>query len=351
MSACSVLYGVKMNKKWIIVGGVAAVLLIGITLYVLLGGREKKGPQQPFHPENWDQALPSSKSEIEDALSMFDDQEQPSYEELMKGLQNGKIRFVWELWRLRRACPENMDRLTCNMRILVYLKEKYGSPNGDKLVSLIKQYLKYEDIMLGFTWPEGIGMQERYALMKKKRREAMSPEEVALLFGSEEASMELSEKTRNFLKDTAGQPGEVRIKAYEAMVKQTMGPYYQAYMDDTPSFNRYEMEMSLRDADLAKVSPEQQTAMTRSVRERYFGKDGADRMAAVEKELAAGEQSEKAYEEAEKKFLAENASMPPDQKEAALSDMRVKFMGKEEAQAYARRREYEATMKKMGLTP
>lgn len=340
-----------MNKKWIFGGAVIAVVLVGITLFVLFSGRERKQKAEPFHPENWDASLPTAKSEIEDALSMFDDQEQPSYDELMKGLRNGKINFVWELWRLRRACPEDMDRFQCNMRILVYLKEKYGSPNGDKIVALIKQYLKYEDIMLGFTWPEGIGMQERYALMKKKRREAMSPEEVALLFGIEEANMDLSEKTRTFLKDTAGQPGEQRIKAYEEMVKRTMGAYHQAYMEDQPSFNRYEMEMSLRDADLAKVGPAEQASMTRAVRERYFGKDGADRMAAVEKELAQGEQNEKAYEEAEKKFLADNASMPADQKEAALSDLRVKYLGKEEAQAYARRKEYETTMKKMGLTP
>ncbi|MBI3395783.1 MAG: hypothetical protein HY042_08110 [Spirochaetia bacterium] len=127
-----------------------------------------------------------------------------------------------------------------------------------------------------------------------------------------------------------------------------MGPYYQAFMDDMPSFNKYETEMSLRDADLAKGNAAE---LTQSVRERYFGKDGAARMAAVEKELATGEENTRKYEEAEAKFLKENPSLPADQREAALGDLRVRLMGKDEAQAYTRRKQYEEAMKKQGLTP
>ncbi|MBI3396447.1 MAG: hypothetical protein HY042_11470, partial [Spirochaetia bacterium] len=204
-----------MNKKWMIgaaaVGGVLLLVVVGVLLF---GGRGQKKGNENFHPENWDAPIPSAKADIEEAFSMFDSQEQPSYQELMQGLRNGRINFVWELWRLRRGCPEKMERLQCNMRILTYLKEKYPGMDGEKLAHLVRAYLKYEDVMLGYSWPEGISTKERYELMKKKRREALSSDEATLMFGMEESSMELGEKQAAFFKDTAGMPGDQRIKQY-----------------------------------------------------------------------------------------------------------------------------------------
>lgn len=340
-----------MNKKKIlIISIVLGILIAGILVYYLFLGAED-AKQTALKMENWNAPFPTSPELVEQVFTMFDDEDMPTYEEFMSGLSSGKINLIWELWRLRRSCPAEMDRYQCNSRIITYLLEKYPGAGGEKLAGLIRRYLTYEEIMSETRMPDDLTMRQRYDLMREKRKDIFNAAEEALVFGMEEAKMDLADRGAAFVKDTAGMPGDQRVKAYEEMRKKTMGPYYDAFIKDEPSFDRYETEIFLRDSDFSKASSQEQTALTHSIRVRYFGEAGAARMAAAEKELATEEQQEKNYQTAEEKFLKENPSLSEAQREAALKKLRSQYMGEEDSEAYARRQQYEEAMKKMNVSP
>ena len=340
------------NKKILYASAAAVVILLAVVIFYVTRKDSGGGQENAvIKPENWEAEFPVSQALIEEVSAMFDDVELPPFNALMDGLRSGRINLVWELWNLRRQCPENLDRYQCNSRILVYLKEKYPGENGEKLAGIIRRYLSFEEIMSETRMSDSLTMRERYNEMRKKRKEIFNAEEEALVFGMEEAKVDLGDKTAAFFKDTAGMPGDQRMKAFEDMRKKAMGPYYQAFLDDEPSFNRYETEIALRDTDFKNAGSSGSAALTESIRERYFGKEGAARMAAVEKELQENENKVKQYEDAEKKYLAENASLPQAQKDAALAKLRVQYLGAEEAEVYQRRRQYDESMKNLGITP
>ena len=78
------------------------------------------------------------------------------------------------------------------------------------------------------------------------------------------------------------------------------------------------------------------------MRTRYFGEKGAERMAEVDREVAARQEKERDYLSAEAAFLAENPSLSGEEREQKLMELRVKYFGEEEAEAYARRQLYES---------
>lgn len=342
-----------MDKKKIMIAGAAiGVVIIGVIVYFLVAGNSGREKTVALKPENWDAPFSTSKEMIDEVFAMFDEEDMPpTFDVFLKGLETGKINMVWKLWELRRQCPQGMDRYNCNSRILAYLMRKYPGAGGEKLATLVKRYLEFEEVMSITRMSDDLTMRERYDIMRKKRHEIFQPDEEALVFGMEEAKMDLADKSAAFFKETAGQSGNQRVKAYEEMRKKAMGRYYDEFVKDEPSFDRYETEIALRDTDFSKVNSSEQAALTNSIRVRYFGEAGAARMAAVEKQLAAEDQAEKNYEAAEAKFLKENPNLTGDAKEAALKKLRSQYMGEEEADAYARRKQYEDAMKAMNVTP
>ncbi len=341
-----------MDKKRIqIIAGVAALVLISVTVYFLAFSGGQKN-QQVLKAENWDAPFPTSKEMIDEVFAMFEEEDMPpTFDAFLKGLESGEINFVWKIWELRRQCPPDMDRYQCNSRIIAYLQRKYPGSGGERLAGLLKRYLNFEEIMSATRMADDLTMRQRYDIMRKKRGEVFHADEEALVFGMEEAKMDLADRSAAFIKDTAGKSGEERVKAYEEMRKKTMGPYYDAFIKDEPSFDRYETELVLRDTDFGKATPQEQQAMTNAIRVRYFGEAGAARMAAVEKDLAAADENIKKYEDAEAKFLKDNASLSAADREAGLKKLRIQYMGPEEAEAYTRRRQYEESMKALNITP
>jgi len=324
-----------MNKKIII--GAAACVVIFLIAFIFIIGRSGKPsqsgtglPDEQF--ESWSLLSP-------EGADIFDEDDLLGYEELMAAARTGKISLVSELWRMRRKCGTD-DIEKCDEQLRAFLKGKFRFPDNEKLIALLDKYILYEKTMRQFKMPDNVTSQQKYALIREQRRKIFGDEDASLVFGLEEAKAVFSFQYQDFVKASAGQKGDVRIAKYEEMRKKAYGSYYDAIVAAEPAFNRFETEMALRDTDLAGAGAGKD-ALVQSVREKYFGTEGAARMAEVDKQLAQEEARERELEAAEKKFLSENPSMSTEEKEKRLIELRIKYLGADEAEAYARRKKLE----------
>ncbi len=332
-----------MKRKLIAAGLVLAAGLAATVVLLNRSTEESFGPR--VARENWQKSAEWSANSITEILLTFNEQEMPTYAALMQGIKSGRINLAWELWRLRRRCPEHWNRYECNSRILAFLREVYPGDSGRALAGLVQKYLVFEEVMSETPKPARLTPREQYEIVREKRRTVFSRDEALLVFGLEEARMDLRDDTIKLLNDTKGQSGDARVRALEDLRRRRLGQYYEAFVEDEPSFDRYELEMTLREDDLRSLPESQKAARTTAVRERYFGKDGAARMAAVEKDLRNESRQREAYEAAERAFLAENAALSASEKEVALMRLRREHFGPELAAAYTRRRTYENSLK------
>ncbi|MCE9596519.1 MAG: lipase chaperone [Spirochaetia bacterium] len=331
-----------MDKKWIF-GGIAALVIIIVTVLFLSSSRSKNGqssllPDAQF--ENWS-ILGGNSAE---GFDLFDEEGMLSYDELIAQAKKGRISLVSELWRMRRNCPKDMDFHACNEKLRAFIGKKFPYPDNEKLIALFDKYIRYEQTMMETKFGDNLTNQQRYAAIKQKRRELFGEEDAQLVFGLEESKAGFAFALQDFAKSTAGQSGDARIASYEAMRRKNFGNYYDAVVAAEPAYNKFETEVMLRDADLSKASDEQKSAMTQAMREKYFGPEGAKRMADLDKQLGQEREKETQLQAAEKKFLADNASMSEADKTAKLLELRKKYLGDDEAEAYTRRMEYEKYM-------
>lgn len=324
-----------MNKKIIIGAAVSIVVLLLVAIFILgRGGTSSHAgtglPDEEF--ENWSLLGP-------EGAEIFDEDDMLGYEELMAAARTGKISLVSELWRMRRKCG-TADIEKCDEQLRAFLKEKFKFPDNEKLIGLLDKYITYERTMRQLKLPDNVTSQQKYALIREQRRKIFGEEDANLVFGLEEAKAVFSFQYQDFVKASAGQKGDARMAKYEEMRRKTYGSYYDAIVAAEPPFNRFETEMALRDADLAGAGAGKD-ALVQTMREKYFGPEGAARMAEVDKQLEQEEVREREMEAAEKKFLAENANLSAEEKEKRLIELRIKYLGAEEAEAYTRRKSLE----------
>jgi len=337
-----------MKKKFLIGSIALAAILLSAVLYFLLrpsGKQYARLPDMDF--ENWDAPIPNKDVLTEEAYGLFDEEVSLSYEELINRSRDGRVSLISELWRLRRQCPSEMDYNECNVRIRLYLSEKFPPPGNEKLLELFRKYLRYEQIMTEFRMPDHLTDSQRYELIQKKRREIFGEEDSKLVFGFEEAKVNYVAAYDQFMKSTASMSGAQRIAAYEQMRKKSYGDYYNTIVQTEPPFTKYETELTLRDNDLKSAAATQRTEMTRQLREKYFGKEGADRMAQVDQELAQEARKEEEYRKAEQQYLSQNPNVPQADRDRALAEMRQRILGEEAAEAYARQEAYRKAMEQI----
>ena len=73
------------------------------------------------------------------------------------------------------------------------------------------------------------------------------------------------------------------------------------------------------------------------------------RMAQVDREIQQERQKISEYEAAAQKLARDNASLPENERKAKLDELRVSILGKEEADAYERRMQYEEYLRTNNL--
>lgn len=263
-----------------------------------------------------------------------------TYEEIMDKARRGEINLVSELWALRRRCPKKMSPDQCNAHLLKFIKKKFPEPDNEKLAGLLKRYLDYENHVRGLPEMKTASPREKYEIMRRERREVFSDEEAKLIFGLQEAKYDFSENLKKFFQETKNLSGEERMRRYEQMKQETFGDYYDAVNDREPGYNKYETELALRQVDWK--SPDAYDKNVRDLRERYFGEEGARRMEQLDKELAERDKKIADYEEAASQLKQKSPELKGDKLEAKLKSLRLKYMGKEAAEEYERRQQYEA---------
>jgi len=346
------------RKKLYIILGAAGILLV-LAFFLLpsnsKGNKKKKNIDSTFESQS------SSSEEVpsmlkEQAMSMFQNEDLLSYEELMEGMRNGKIDIVGELWAFRRKCPADFTHEQCNEMIRTFLLSNYPAPHNKELAAMFEKYLKYEFDLRSFKQDPNLKFEDRYEQIKKKRRNIFKDEEAKLIFGMEEAKVNFLEANSSFLQTSKNLTGDERIKAYEKMREQVYGQYYKTVTDREPKFTKYETEVTLRENDFKKLSDSEKTAKLESVQEKYFGKDGVERIRKVKAELEEENRKISAYQEREKKFLSANSSLSEKERLEKLDKLKLEVFGSQEAaDSYKRHQEFieymkgeEARLKKKG---
>lgn len=330
-----------MNKKILIAGGVFILVLIIAVALVIQNPGEKSGGKRQFFEVFSDMGGGGAESSV-----LMQDQS-VSYGEFIDRLKNGEINFVWELWAMRAKCPEDQTPAACDASILAFISKRYSSPEKEKLVDLFKKYFQYESEMREAGPPSSSDFQQKYEYFKKKRREVLGKNDAELIFGMEEAQVDFLSLSHRMITASKGLSGDERVKQYETLKKTTYGPYYDSIVKREDKFNNYQIELSLRDDDMKKLSDAERKARTSAMQERYFGKDAAAQIAKAEAEEAAEQKRLSDYEAKEKEFLAANANLSDADKAARLKEIRVKMLGQEESDAYERRRQFDEDVKKI----
>ena len=331
-----------MQKKLLIpLIAVGVLVLAGIFYLLLSDGGSQVSQKLPDHEfENWDAPVSNIGEITEEAYGLFEDPSQLDYDALLEAVRTGKVSLVSELWKLRRNCPRGMSRYDCNIRIRAFIKEKYPPPGGDRLAELLGKYLTYEETMAEYAMPTDISSEERYELIKQKRREVFGSDDANLVFGLEEAKYNYTQDYKSMVADSEGLSGDEKMERFEEMRKETLGPYYEEMKAREPKFTVFEREMFFREDDMGKLDAGTRTEQTHAIRVKYFGEDGAQRMAAVDQQIAAEQEAVKNLQAAEADYLKNNNGAGDAEQEQALMELRVKYLGQEEAEAYTRRQKY-----------
>ncbi|MFB5652272.1 lipase secretion chaperone [Leptospira wolffii] len=278
---------------------------------------------------------------------LYKDGEWLTYEEILKYAASGELDLVSSLWELRRKCPKDYSPEQCNDLVKAFLHEQYPGPDGERLLGLFRRYLDYETVLREFEQPRGKDPEEIYEMIKKKRRELFSEQDAKLIFGLEEAEKEYQFGYNQFLSETKNLSGDQKLARYEEYRKGVYGNYYNTINKREPKFNKYETEMFFKENDLNKLSASDRDPKVRAIREKYFGKDGADRIEKVYKEIEATKAKEAETDREEQAWLKANPNAKADEKEKALSAIRTRILGAEEGEQYGRRKALEEDQKRL----
>ncbi len=331
-----------MNRKVIIIGAIVAILIIGVIVMLVPGSSNGPGKRPPAFFEMFSRSGGEGQESVVMAGSSID------YNDFVSKLKSGEVSFVWELWAMRAKCDEAMSADQCDASILAYIEKHYSSPEKEKMLSLFKKYFQYEAEMretdLGGARNN---FNDRYDIIKKKRREILGKEDAELMFGMEEAQVDFAALGQRQINASKNLSGDERVKQYDALKKQTYGQYYDAIVKREDKFQNYSIEMSLREQDLAKLSDADRAQRVAALQEQYFGKDAAAAIAKAQAESAAEQKKLDDYEAKQKDFLAQNASLPEAEKQEKLKALRVQMLGEEEAAAYERRKQFEEAVSKI----
>jgi hypothetical protein len=337
------------NKKNLLYALLAIVLLVIIFIYTKQSPQKEMNNGQSINSDikNLNESETSKlfpmgvPGEFGESSSVLDSEVLLNYSEFSDKLKTGEINFVWEVWKLRRLCPEDYKPDQCNEIILSHIDKSYSPPDNELLKKLFKDYFRYEMALREYEISDSLKFEEKYELLKKKRREVFKEENSKLVFGMEEATVEFLNSQKDFLESTKKLSGDEKVKVYEDLKKKTLGSYFENITKREDPYNNYQTELSLRESELSKLSTDDKNAILQKTQFKYFGKEGVEKLQKVQEEIAKEEKKISDYEKKAEEFLSQNASLPNKEKEEKLNALRIKMLGEEDAGAYNRRKELE----------
>jgi len=335
------------KKNLIIVVLLTGIILSGIFFFMRKKSSEDSPDQENLNSinslseENLSRNFPMGVPTEFNGDSVLDSEVLMNYNEFTDKLKTGELNFVWEVWNLRRLCPEDYKPDQCNEVILKHIDKSYSPPDNEQLKSLFKDYFRYESSLREFELSPNLKFEERYDLIKKKRIEILKEENSKLVFGIEEVRVDLLKAEKEFLEASKKLNGDEKVKAYNELKKKTLGQYYDNIQKREDPFQNYTIELGLREEDLNKMSPEAKQSYLKDIQIRYFGKEGAERIQKAQDEIAKNDALIQEYEKKSKEFISQNSSLSPKERDEKLKELRIKLLGEEEAGAYQRRKDFE----------
>jgi hypothetical protein len=341
------------NKKNLLFAIFTVILFIIIFIYTKQTSHNEMKNSQTNNPDlqNLSESDTSKlfpmgvPGEFGDGSSVLDSEVLLNYSVFSDMLRTGEINFVWEVWKLRRLCPEDYKPDQCNEIILSHIDKSYSPPDNELLKKLFKDYFRYEVALREFEISDSLKFEDKYELLKKKRREVFKEENSKLVFGMEEATVEFLNLQKDFLESTKKLSGDEKVKSYEELKKKTLGSYYENITKREDPYNNYQTELSLRESELSKLIVEDKNSSLQKTQLKYFGKEGVEKLLKVQEEIAKEEKKIQDYEKKAEEFLSQNTSLSAKEKEEKLNDLRIKMLGEEDAGAYSRRKEFEELTK------
>lgn len=332
-----------MKKTSIIIG---SILIVVIAVYMIIQKNSKNSQDQEQKKQLDTTGIENLWQGInrENAVKIqgsFQTNDLYSYGELIALAEKGKVNLRSEIWKLRRQCPKTMEPKECDYAVLEFLKKNFPP----EFAAMFEKYIFYEKNIRESDELKDLKDEERYNKIKELRRNIFPPEYVKLIFGREEAKMEFAEGLPQFLKSTEGLSGDERMREYENRQKKVYGDFYEGITDTESSFDRYQMELKIREEELNKLSDDAQDAQKRELQIKYFGEEGAERLEKLDQSLKQEKENESAYLQEKEKFIAENENLTAEEREKKLDELRQKYFGKD-AESYKQREIYREYIEK-----
>ena len=153
----------KITRLFVIAGGIACALLIGLFVLLDQSGDDGTGA---LSFEQFLSGAPAVDPEDEGRAGLFEtDMLDPGgSQHILDDVREGRINLLAELRRLRSYCGEDTSRADCDAMVLDFLY-RLPEPDGGKLVQLFDTYRKYEALRADARLAdEGVGTFHFYTL-------------------------------------------------------------------------------------------------------------------------------------------------------------------------------------------
>lgn len=207
-------------------------------------------------------------------------------------------------------------------RIRAEIRRRLPPAAAEEAEALLARYLAYrEDAASLFASDLALAEPERrFQRVRELRRAAFGAALAAALFGEEEAIVAIDLERRRVAQDPGLAPDE-RARRLASLDERLPPPERAARADARAVLDLRAAERSLREAGAGE-------AEVAAERERRFGREAAERLAALDARRAAWEARVAAYRAAREAIRAER--LPPDAEAEALARLRAeRFEGPE----------------------
>lgn len=249
---------------------------------------------------------------------------------ILARVRDGRVDLQLELRRLRAACPDPANQVSCDEHVVRTLA-KIPEPDGSRLLGLFRTFQEYERVLAGHSPRPGLSPEQRYALLRELRVRLFGPEDARLVFGVEEANYAYQNLLRRALAGEFRGAHSARVEAFESERQKLFGEFYGTLLRKEGPNRRYAMELVLMENDLSGLSEAARNAALRDLRVRHFGAVAADRMeaqaAAKAESVRRSEQRLDEFLAAEQKLLRENPGLSGSEKRARIEALRKEHLG------------------------
>lgn len=333
-----------MNRKFLIIMFFGLTLITSLVVYLSFDNPSNSKQNKTVKPqENMNTIDPinptGSANSYASESSFFQTGDGKDFSEFLEGLRIGEYNIVWEIWELRRKCPTEYSANQCNDMVLSYINSTYA--NQEEMKKLITDYFRYEQEIRQLKISPELKFDESYELIKKKRREVLGENTAELFFGMEESQVSFLDTSKRFIDSSKDLSPDERVKQYEELKKKVYGNYYSSLVKREDKYDHYTTELELRTKEFENLSEEDKEKKLVTLETKYFGKERAELMAKNRKESKEEENKISDYQKKEKELLEQNQNLSEKEKSEKLMELRVQHFGKEEAESYTRRLEFE----------